>query len=74
MALVSSEIYTRYVDKTYNRTNVAFFFNHWMADSENDRITLNLYLTQTTIVHSLAKLPLIGNVVKILSVAPNITF
>lgn len=45
-----------------------------MADNKNDRITLNLYLTQTTIVPSLAKLALIGNVDKILSVAQNITF
>lgn len=41
-----------------------FFFNHWIY----------IYLTQTTIVPSLANLALIGNVVKILSVAPNITF
>lgn len=53
----------------------------WFFSSINEWPTIKmtglhwyLYLTQTTIVPSLAKLALIGNVDKILSVAQNITF
>lgn len=75
MTLVSSEIYTRYVDKTYNRTNVDFFPSIivWPTIKMTGLRWIYIYLTQTTIVSSLANLALIGNV-KILSVAPNITF
>lgn len=65
MTLVSSEIYTCYVEKNIQSYKCwFFFFNHCIADNENDRITLNLYLTQTNIVPSQAKLALIGNILK----------
>lgn len=65
-----------YVDKTYNRTNVDFFPSIivWPTIKMTGLRWIYIYLTQTTIVPSLANLALIGNVVKILSVVPNITF
>lgn len=74
MTLVSSEIYTVYVDTYRTIVQMFFIFNDCMSDKKYDRITLISYLTQTTRVPRVDKLALFVNVVKILSFALKITF